>query len=185
MRALHPKAAGRLCAWALSAFALVACRGKHGHDAPPTPPPKHAEQVQIEPRSDLLPAYPCSACHADRKPRPEKYVLKEFHEVRNHEFSHGEDAFWCYQCHSIKNIDKLVTSTGELVSFDEAWRLCTACHGDKLKDWRAGMHGLVVGNWNGEKRKKSCPACHDPHDPRYPSLKPEKPPAPSKGLKAF
>lgn len=169
-----------------AAIAWCGChRAEHQPADTPSPGVPHAASVAIEPRTPMLPAYPCSGCHADRTPHPEKYVLKEFHAVRNQEFSHGEDKFWCYQCHSVKNIDKLVTATGELVSFDEAYQLCTGCHGDKLKDWRAGMHGLIVGDWNGDKRKKSCPACHDPHDPRYPSLKPEQPPAPSKGLKAF
>jgi hypothetical protein len=85
----------------------------------PAPVPS-STAISIEPREQLLPTYPCSGCHADRQPRQEKYTLKEFHAVRNSDFSHGEDAFWCYQCHAVKNIDKLTTSTGELVSFNEA-----------------------------------------------------------------
>jgi hypothetical protein len=112
------------------------------------------------------------------KPNPKRRQLEEFHAVRNDEFSHGEDRFWCYQCHSLKNIDRLMTSSGEIVSFNEAYRICLSCHGDKTDDWRTGVHGLAHGNWNGQKRRLSCPACHDPHDPRYPSLEPESPPAP-------
>jgi hypothetical protein len=136
------------------------------------------QTVTVEPRIGLIPTYPCSGCHADRVPRPEKHKLEQFHVVRNSEFSHGNDAFWCYQCHSLKNIDHLVTATGEEVSFDEAWRICTSCHGDKLEDWKKGIHGLILGNWNGVKYKKSCPSCHNPHDPRYPSIEPERMPAP-------
>lgn len=167
---------------ALGAVVLASC--KLESNTVPAPLPS-ARSVTVEPRSNLLPAYPCSSCHADRQPRQERYLLKEFHAVRNSDFSHGEDAFWCYQCHAIKNIDKLTTVTGELVSFDEAYRLCTSCHGDKLDDWRNGTHGLILGDWNGVKHKKSCPACHDPHDPRFPGIKPEKPPEPPRGLKAL
>jgi hypothetical protein len=150
----------------------------------PAPVPS-STAISIEPREQLLPTYPCSGCHADRQPRQEKYTLKEFHAVRNSDFSHGEDAFWCYQCHAVKNIDKLTTSTGELVSFNEAYKLCTSCHGDKLEPWRSGTHGLILGDWNGVKHKKSCPACHDPHQPRFPAIRPEAPPPPAKGLKAL
>lgn len=166
---------------------LVACHGSEAEKPrfPPGGALPHREAVQIEPRSHLLPAYPCSSCHAERTVRLERYELKEFHQVRNQEFSHGEDAFWCFQCHASKDLDQLVTSTGELVSFDDAWRLCTSCHGDKLNDWRRGVHGLLSGEWNGKKLKKSCPACHDPHDPRFPSITPEAPPQPPRGLKAL
>ncbi|MEZ4219416.1 MAG: hypothetical protein R3B13_00715 [Polyangiaceae bacterium] len=179
MRLLRVAALAIPCAATL----LLAC------ELAPTPtaplPAPSARGVSVEPREQLLPTYPCSVCHADRVPHPEKYELKEFHAVRNSEFSHGEDAFWCYQCHSQKNIDRLVTATGELVTFNEAYRICTSCHGDKLKDWQKGAHGLILGDWNGVKHKKSCPACHDPHDPRFPSITPEKPPQPTRGLKAL
>ncbi len=150
----------------------------------PIPAPS-SRTVEIEPREQLLPTYPCSGCHADRQPQPEKHMLTEFHAVRNSEFSHGEDAFWCYQCHSIKNIDRLVTATGELVTFNEAYRICTSCHGDKLEPWTKGTHGQILGYWDGLKHKKSCPACHDPHDPRFPTIHPEKPPERPRGLKAL
>jgi len=167
----------------VAALLAAGCHGPgdHAKERVASVPPA-TDDVAVEPRSHMLPAYPCSSCHATRTPRPERYELKEFHQVRNHEFSHGEDAFWCYQCHALKDLDKLTTVTGQLVSFDEAWRICTSCHGDKLDDWRTGAHGLIAGQWNGKKIKKSCPACHDPHDPRYPSIKPEPPPAPPKAL---
>lgn len=175
-----------LAVLAVAVLSAVACHGEEGRRESATARPgPNARNAGVEPRSQMLPAYPCSGCHAGRAARTKRYELKEFHEVRNHEFSHGEDAFWCYQCHSSKDIDKLVTATGDPVSFDEASKICTSCHGDKLEAWRNGTHGLIVGNWNGERIKKACPACHDPHDPRYPSLKPEQKPAPHKGLRAL
>ncbi|MBK9000807.1 MAG: hypothetical protein IPM35_34230 [Myxococcales bacterium] len=176
----------RTAAALVALLALVACHGPEPRrETKPAVQGPDARHAAVEPRSQLLPAYPCSGCHAGREARTQRYELKEFHEVRNHEFSHGEDAFWCFQCHSSKDPDKLVTSNGEMVSFDEAYKICTSCHGDKINDWRNGAHGLIVGNWNGTRTKKSCPACHDPHDPRFPSIKPEAKPAPPKGLKAL
>lgn len=172
----------------LSLVVLLCCVGCHAPEAEHQAPPTHTTPKTpstVDPRAGMLPAYPCSSCHATRTPRPQRYELKEFHQVRNHEFSHGEDAFWCYQCHSLKDLDQLATVTGQLISFDEAWKLCTSCHGDKAEDWRNGTHGLIAGQWNGAKTKKSCPSCHDPHDPRYPSIRPEPPPEPPKGLKAL
>lgn len=164
---------------------VAGCHSQSEHQAPPQHASPKLPPSAVEPRSAMLPAYPCSSCHATRTPHPERYELKEFHQVRNHEFSHGEDAFWCYQCHALKDIDQLTTATGQLVSFDDAWKICTSCHGDKAEDWRNGAHGLITGNWNGARTKKSCPSCHDPHDPRYPSIRPEAPPEPPKGLKAL
>jgi len=151
-----------------------------GDDTPTGPPPPSVPgtSVTVEPRTGLLPTYPCSRCHGGRAPNPERRKLEAFHVVRNTDFSHGEDAFWCYQCHSLDNIDRLRTATGALLTFDEAYRLCTSCHGDKLEAWVRGTHGLIVGNFRGAQRKKSCPACHDPHHPRFPRLKPMKLPAP-------
>lgn len=149
-------------------------------EPPPAESAPGSDRIAVEPRQQLLPTYPCSSCHERLEPRPQKRKLSAFHVVRNDDFSHGEDAFWCYQCHSLKNIDRLRTATGELVSFNEAYRICTSCHGDKLKDWRDGLHGLILGDYNGVKHKKSCPACHDPHDPTFPRMKPQRPPAPAR-----
>jgi hypothetical protein len=173
---MRPRAIPSTCVAALS-LACIAT-GCTMNPRQPVQTEVKTQTISIEPRIPLIPTYPCSGCHATRTPRPERHKLVEFHVVRNAEFSHGADAFWCYQCHSLKDVDHLVTSTGEPVTFDEAWRVCTSCHGDKLDDWKAGLHGLILGDWNGVKHKKSCPACHNPHDPRYPSIEPERMPAP-------
>ncbi len=139
------------------------------------------DKVTVEPRSQLLPTYPCTSCHKDRKPDPKRRPLKEFHRTRYEEFLHGDDEFWCYQCHSIENIDKLKMANGQIVSFDEAPLLCTSCHGDKLQDWKRGIHGLASGQWNGAKLRRPCTSCHNPHNPRFQSIEPEKPPARPRG----
>ncbi|MCC6525260.1 MAG: hypothetical protein IT373_21585 [Polyangiaceae bacterium] len=162
-------------AWALGA--PTGC-DEHDRHAYPEPPASVApETVTVEPRTQLLPTFPCSSkCHAARAPQPEKRLLTEFHTFRNAEFHHGDPAGWCYQCHSQENIDRLVIASGELVTFDEAYLLCGGCHGDKLRDWRLAVHGKTMGHWTGNKIRRSCTGCHNPHNPTFPHLVPEAPP---------
>jgi uncharacterized CHY-type Zn-finger protein len=132
------------------------------------------EVVAIEQRQASLPTFPCSSCHDDLEQRPSRRKLVEFHTARNAELKHGDTEYWCYQCHSAKNIDRLVViASGKLVSFDEAHVLCGSCHGDKLRDWKLAVHGKTMGNWSGEKLRRSCTGCHNPHKPRFSALVPE------------
>jgi uncharacterized CHY-type Zn-finger protein len=135
------------------------------------------EVVAVEARQASLPTYPCSSCHDDLEQRPNRRKLVDFHTQRNTELNHGDTEYWCYQCHASKNIDKLVViASGKLVSFDEAHLLCGSCHGDKLRDWKAAVHGKTMGNWRGEKLRRSCTGCHNPHKPRFQALEPEERP---------
>ena len=63
-------------------------------------------------------------------------------------------------------------------SFEESYRLCGQCHGEKLRDWRAGVHGRRTGQWNGHKQYLLCAHCHNPHQPRFQPLAPEPAPRP-------
>ena len=160
-------------------FALLACEEAERHIHPgEAPAVSEPLNVTVEPRIGLLPTYPCSRCHDKIERNPEKRLLVKFHTVRNKEFHHGEPKAWCYNCHSQVNIDRLVTSGGELVTFDEAYKLCGGCHGDKLRDWKMAVHGKTMGHWNGSKIRRSCTGCHNPHRPAFPHLQPESAPPP-------
>jgi formate-dependent nitrite reductase cytochrome c552 subunit len=178
---LAPNRLAQCSAAALAALWLaVAChqpeRAHHENLAEETVPPPVSE---VEPRIPLLATYPCSAkCHNQREPNPKKRLLVQFHTIRNKEFHHGDPAGWCYQCHSQQNIDRLLTAKGELVTFNEAYKLCGGCHGDKLRDWRLQVHGKTFGHWKGERIRRSCTACHNPHNPHFQKLQPEPPPLP-------
>jgi hypothetical protein len=163
--------------------ALGACHMKDRR--PLAPKPATVQKVVIVPRIQELPEYPCSGCHAGRTPNPKRRRLTAFHVIRNQDFQHGERAFWCYQCHSIQNIDMLRTAAGKLVSFNEAYRICLSCHGDKLHDFREGIHSRSTGFWDGERFRRSCPACHNPHNPQFAPMKPQKPPPPPRSLHAL
>ena len=72
--------------------------------------------------------------------------------------------------------EKLHLSDGTSSSFEESWRLCTQCHGKKLADWRAGVHGKRTGHWLGAKEYRTCVVCHNPHAPPFEPLEPKPPP---------
>lgn len=163
-----------LLAGVLGALSLSACEEPEHLHTKLAPPPATGTIV-ILPRQSLLPTFPCSRCHDDRAPNPAERRLVEFHTQKV--LLHGSAKGWCYRCHSQDNIDKLKLQDGTLVSFDEAYELCGSCHGDKFRDFKAGIHGLTTGDWNGDRQRRSCPNCHDPHNPRFPAMTPERPPA--------
>jgi len=118
--------------------------------------------------------FPCSQCHSYIKPNPQRRVLTEYHtDIVLH---HAEGQRWCTDCHNLLNRDKLRLVSGELIAFDESYRLCGQCHGDKFRDWKVGVHGKRTGYWNGDKQYLLCVHCHNPHDPKFKSLKPLPPP---------
>ena len=137
---------------------------------------KGEEQVDIQvpppPLSEDY--YPCSMCHEDMEVNPQRRELEEFHD--DIILKHDEENRWCMDRHDAENRDMLHTASGELISFEESYKLCGQCHGPKLRDWKAGIHGRRIGDWNGRKQYLLCAHCHDPHSPRYKKMKPEPPP---------
>ena len=122
--------------------------------------------------SDLI--FPCTQCHAHMQPPNLKHrVLTEYHTdiVLHHAIGR-----WCTDCHNPNNRDKLRLISGELIDFSVSYRLCGQCHGDKLRDWKVGVHGKRTGYWNGDKQYLLCVHCHNPHDPKFKPLKPLPPP---------
>jgi hypothetical protein len=138
-----------------------------------TPPASSA--VIVEDHPALIATFPCSSCHKDLEPNPRQRKLTEYHTPKNG-FEHGTKIGWCYRCHSQDDIDKLHTPHGEPVAFSDPQELCGSCHGDKLIDWKLGLHGLNRGSWNGPKLRRSCTFCHDPHKPAFEPMVPERPP---------
>lgn len=132
---------------------------------PEVPPPPFTEGI-----------FPCSDCHADMEINRTRRVLADFHlEI---ELKHDEEHRWCLDCHDSVERDSLHLASGERVPFEESYRLCGQCHGEKLRDWRAGIHGRRTGDWNGHKQYLLCAHCHNPHQPRFRALPPMPPPDP-------
>ena len=94
-------------------------------------------------------------------------VWEEFFQKNFRELSAEEKA---------KVIARLEKEYGERIGFDESYRLCGQCHGDKYRDWKVGVHGKRTGMWNGEKQYLLCVHCHNPHDPGFKPLQPMPPP---------
>jgi hypothetical protein len=132
-------------------------------ESPEVPPPPFSDGI-----------YPCTACHADLPVNRARRELTEMH--GDIVLRHDEQHRWCLDCHDAANRDVLHLASGEPVPFDESYRLCGQCHGEKLRDWRVGVHGRRTGEWNGRKQYLLCAHCHNPHQPRFAKLKPE--PAP-------
>lgn len=129
----------------------------------PVPPPPFSEDI-----------FPCSDCHADMVPNPQRRELVDMHE--DIVLNHAEGQRWCLDCHNLDDRDSLRLVSGEVIPFTESYRLCGQCHGDKYRDWKVGIHGKRTGFWNGEKEYLLCAHCHNPHSPRFKPLQPMPPP---------
>jgi hypothetical protein len=133
--------------------------------APATADAKGPALIQAEPPPFSEGIYPCSACHAGQKDRARRTLA--FHDEQQSVFDHDADHRWCLDCHDYEDRDVLRLASGEPVPFTESYRLCGQCHGDKYRDWRAGVHGKRVGRWDGAKIYFLCVNCHNPHSPRF------------------
>ena len=115
--------------------------------------------------------FPCTRCHD----KPDDFNAKPRNLVAVHtdiQLVHGSREQWCYDCHNPSNRDMLRLAGGRLVSFETSYELCGQCHGEKLRDWRAGIHGRRTGCWNGKRMYLLCVNCHNPHSPRFKGLHP-------------
>jgi hypothetical protein len=147
------------------------------HRADPTPADLRVE-VPPPPFSDGI--FPCSQCHnKDMPANRTRRTLSDMHtEI---ELKHDAEHRWCLDCHDADNRDQLHLASGDPVTFEESYRLCGQCHGEKYRDWRAGVHGRRVGQWNGAKRYLLCVHCHSPHQPRFKPMAPQ--PAPQRPVR--
>ncbi len=134
------------------------------------------DQIQVPPPPLSEDTFPCSMCHGDMETNLKRRELVDMHD--DIVLRHDEENRWCMDCHDAENRDMLHSASGEQIDFSESYKLCGQCHGPKLRDWKAGIHGRRTGQWNGKKQYLLCAHCHDPHSPKFPPLKPD--PAPIK-----
>lgn len=133
-----------------------------------------SEGVEVPPPPFSAGIFPCSNCHGMMPVNRERRDLTIFHtDIVLH---HDEDNRWCLDCHDAENRDQLHLASGAPVPFEESYRLCGQCHGEKYRDWRAGVHGRRSGRWDGHKTYLLCAHCHNPHSPRFQPIEPK--PAP-------
>ena len=162
-------------------------------------------QAVVKPRSEKLSLLPMcgTACHngvgpkanppklpKDKKPFPIPTMEAMLPDVKD--LQHGRGRIWCLDCHHTTKRNMLVDHYGDPVSFDQPQLLCGKCHGDKLRDWRDGIHGKRIGEFTstGKKRWFTCTECHNPHNVQdgernrgFVQLQPEPAPQLPKGMK--
>jgi hypothetical protein len=136
-----------------------------------------AEKLEVPPPPFSEGIFPCTACHALLPVNTKRREL-QFHTEIQAMFNHDSEHRWCLDCHDPTNRDVLHLADGTRIPFDESYLLCGQCHGEKLRDWRAGVHGRRTGSWNGDKQYLLCVHCHIPHAPKFRPLEPK--PAPVK-----
>lgn len=137
--------------------------------------------VEPPPFSDGI--FPCTDCHKNLKPNPTRRVLVDWHDDISAMFNHDSENRWCLDCHDLNNRDSLRLASGKLLDFKESYKLCGQCHGEKLRDWKVGVHGKRTGDWNGRKEYLLCVNCHNPHSPKFEELTPEPPPVRQEDIK--
>lgn len=130
--------------------------------------------VESPPFTDGI--FPCNDCHSEIEPNSERRELIDFHDDINAIFNHDSNNRWCLDCHDLNNRDSLRLASGKLLDFKESYKLCGQCHGEKLRDWKVGVHGKRIGEWNGRKEYLLCVHCHNPHSPKFEEVTPEPPP---------
>jgi len=120
--------------------------------------------------------FPCNDCHSEIEPNSTRRELVDMHDDITAIFNHDSENRWCLDCHDMNNRDSLRLASGKLLDFKESYKLCGQCHGEKLRDWKVGVHGKRTGEWNGKKEYLLCVHCHNPHTPKFQELTPEPPP---------
>jgi hypothetical protein len=119
-------------------------------------------QAVVKPRSQKLNllAQCGTACHngtypkgfpTSNKPVPIPTMEAMFPDAKN--FQHGRGRIWCLDCHHTTKRNMLVDHFGEPISFDQPQLLCGKCHGDKLRDWRDGIHGKRIGDFTSRRQE--------------------------------
>ena len=152
-----------------AAFDQAPARAKQPAPAAP------ADRVEVPPPPFTDGIFPCTECHnKDLPTNRQRRVLTDMHD--DIALKHDAEHRWCLDCHDADNRNQLHLASGEPVPFEQSYRLCGQCHGEKYRDWRAGVHGRRIGEWNGLKKYLLCVHCHNPHQPRFKAMAPK--PAP-------
>ena len=171
--------------WVVIGLAVVLIGGLFGvrmehqpettRDYPPRPMIPDGETVLMEAPEIDDEYLPCADCHEGEPVNREVRELEDEHDEQA--LAHGN--LWCFSCHSDEEQQSLELSDGTRVAFEDSWQLCTQCHGKKLADWRAGVHGKRTGHWRGDREYRTCVVCHEPHAPAFKPLVPKsRPPRP-------
>ncbi len=176
----------RIVAWSRTAIAgtcigavlLLAGAALVAHATGRDPAPvsgQSTEQYALPPPPFSEGIFPCMDCHDGMEP---DFTVRKVSAHEDIALDHGPRERWCFDCHDPVNRNQLRLASGSTVPFTESYLLCGQCHGDKLRDWKVGVHGKRTGKWSGKKDYLLCAHCHNPHSPAFEPIEPLPPPEP-------
>lgn len=147
------------------------------------PKTREITEIAVEPPPFTDGIFPCNDCHSEIEPNPVRRELVDFHDDISSSMKHDNENRWCLDCHDVNYRDSLRLASGKLLDFKESYKLCGQCHGEKLRDWKVGVHGKRTSEWNGHKEYLLCVHCHNPHAPKFQELTPDPPPISQEDIK--
>ena len=109
--------------------------------------------IEIETRVLAMKNYPCMDCHTVKEKLDNIAQLTfPLHQPHNQlSFKHMNGVKNCYTCHVQDNLNELQLMNKSKVSFDESYKVCFQCHGEKKRDWSLGIHGRQIGSAPGKE----------------------------------
>ncbi|MBX2947473.1 MAG: hypothetical protein KF725_16715 [Cyclobacteriaceae bacterium] len=132
--------------------------------------------VLLPERTSMIRSYPCSNCHT--QPLAKLSAGRKADEKKSHwdiSIIHGSaEVMNCQTCHDEKNMNELVSLTGNAILFDESYKQCRQCHSTQYTDWVGGSHGKRLGGWMPPRIMNTCVSCHNPHKPAFESRWPSR-----------
>jgi hypothetical protein len=143
--------------FAVATFAAALNAKAKGENPPAvTSGPTETRDIQVPSPPFSEGIFPCSQCH--NKDMPVNRTRRKLEAAHDDiSLQHGPpESRWCLDCHHPDNRDVLRLANGEAIDFRHSYMLCGQCHGDKFRDWRAGVHGKRTGEWNGKKQYLLC-----------------------------
>lgn len=117
----------------------------------------------------------CRTCHDKLiRPSPKNTMatkLGTFH--LGVELRHGD--LTCQGCHNPPAFQDYRLAGGQAVTYANVLQLCNQCHGQRVRDYHAGLHGGMSGYWDrtrGPRLRNHCLHCHDAHRPAVLPMQP-------------
>ncbi|MBI2609265.1 MAG: hypothetical protein HYW47_06680 [Deltaproteobacteria bacterium] len=120
----------------------------------------------------------CQHCHLQKQKRFVPATKKTVREHSDKKLKHGNIEMSCNHCHDIAHRNYLRSTPSHPASFENSSPVCAQCHEDRHKDWKNGIHGHRIGEWNGNQIQFHCIDCHNPHNVSFKKM--EARPAPHK-----
>ncbi len=126
------------------------------------------ETFLIPERESQIKSFKCTECHTKPVAQMTSKELQRAHwDIKlDHANSNTMN---CATCHNGDDMDHLTSITGNKISFNKSYQLCSQCHTKQFQDWTGGAHGKQIAGWAPPRASMTCVNCHDPHKPHFES----------------